>query len=159
MHETSDAIVTSFDDATPRREAVRAMGLAGVALLGIPSPAAAQAKAKSPNRAVAAETRKARRRRRRNRNPIGLTSAESEPFMVGANEGVVMKAFCPQGFIAISGGLQGVDPVTVPCMIRESHDEASGAAWVVNVFCSEAANTPLKVGVICFSRDSFRLQD
>ena len=89
---------------------------------------------------------------------IGLTSAVSDPFSLAANEGVTQKAFCPDGFISISGGLQGEQEVTAPCMIRESHPEPDGSAWVINVFSTEATNTDLRVGVVCFSRRSFELQ-
>ncbi len=147
--------IKPFDGETPRREAVRAIGAAGAALLGM-AGFAVGVEAKGKRRSAGAE--KKRKRKKCPCQPIGLASAESEPFMVSANAGVTMRAFCPAGFIAISGGLQGAREVTAPCMIRESHDESSGAAWVVNVFCTEATNTELRVGVICFSRDSFQLQ-
>jgi hypothetical protein len=76
---------------------------------------------------------------------------------LGANEGVTKKAVCPEDFIAISGGLQGASAVTVPCMIRESRVEPDGSAWVINVLCTEATNTDLVVGAICFRKSSFQL--
>lgn len=149
MDESRVAPIT-IGEPSPRRAAVRALGIAGAALLGLAGRD--QGLAKGINK------KKRKKHKKRHRLAIGLTSAESEPFSPGAGEGAVMKASCPPGFIAISGGLEGVEPVTAPCMIRESHDEADGSAWVINVFCTEATNTPLKVGVICFSRDSFRLE-
>jgi hypothetical protein len=46
----------------------------------------------------------------------------------------------------------------VSCKIRESRVEPVGGAWVINVFCAEATKTELRVGAICFSRDSFQPQ-
>jgi hypothetical protein len=139
--------ITPFDGATPRREAVRTIGAAGTALLGVVGlGAVAQSKGKS--RAVGTDQAI---------GLIGLTSSISEPFSLGANEGVTKRAACPDGFIALSGGLQGDSEVTVPCMIRESRTEPDGSAWVVNVFCTEATNTALRVGAICLSRSSFQL--
>jgi hypothetical protein len=90
---------------------------------------------------------------------IGLASALSEPFSLGKDQGVTKQANCPTGFISISGGLQGEAEVTAPCMIRESHPAPDGSAWIVNVFCTDATNTPLQVGVVCFSRGSFQLEE
>ena len=150
MIDSTD-VSTSPGDVSPRRAAVRTLGFAGAALLGLAGRDQGPAKGKTGKNGR-------KKHKKRHHFAIGLTSAESEPFSPGAGQGAVMKASCPEGFIAISGGLEGVDPVTAPCMIRESHDEPDGSAWVINVFCTEATNTPLKVGVICFSRDSFRLE-
>ncbi|MGH2616564.1 MAG: hypothetical protein ACRDJC_15090, partial [Thermomicrobiales bacterium] len=157
--DSSHDNTTPFDGATPRRQAVRTIGAAGTALLGVVGLGTA-ARTKGKNRSVGADHKKKRRKKCKCKaiERIGLTSAESEPFSVGANEGVTERVECPHGFIAISGGLEGVSEVTAPCMIRESHDEPDGSAWVVNVFCTKATNTELRVGVICFSRNSFRLQ-
>lgn len=40
----------------------------------------------------------------------------------------------------------GTGKVTAPCMIRESHVDPSGSAWMVNVSCTEATNTPTDRG-------------
>jgi hypothetical protein len=153
---TSYHNVPSFDGRAPRREAVRRLGAVGAALLGVIGLAPV---AQARNRQRAADKKSTNPWRKGCTCPlIGLTSAVSEPFSLGANEGVTRKAFCPEGFISISGGLQGEQEVTAPCMIRESHPEPDGSAWVINVFCTEATNTDLQVGVACFSRRSFELQ-
>jgi len=103
------------------------------------------------------KNRKKGRNSKGKRDKIGLTSAVSDPFSLPANSGLTQRAFCPEGFVAISGGLQGDSEVTATCMMRESHPAPDGSAWIVNVFCTEATNTPLRVGVVCFSRSSFRL--
>lgn len=148
------------DDETPRRDALRRLGLAGAALLGLANLEGTTANTRKSDRTVQGEKKKRKRRNKRTCTcqKIGLTSAESAPFLVGANQGVTRQADCPAGFIAISGGLEGVNAVTAPCMMRESHVDASGSAWIVNVFCTEATNTPLLVGAICFSEASFLLQ-
>ena len=156
MIELSRDGITLFDDETPRRDAVRSAGVAGAALLGLvglgaPTPA------KGKRRSAGAE--KKRKRRKCTCPLIGLTSAESEPFSLAAGTGVSKKAVCPDGFIALSGGLQGASEVTAPCMIRESRVEPDGSAWVINVFCIEATNIELVVGAICLSRNSFQLQE
>jgi hypothetical protein len=142
-HDTT----TPFDGDTPRRDAVRLMGAAGAALLGVVGlGAATPAPAKNRKKAKKKGTRK-----------IGLTSAVSDPFSLPANAGRTQQAVCPEGFVAISGGVQGDSEVTAACMMRESHPAPDGSAWIVNVFCTEATNTPLRVGVVCFSRRSFQL--
>jgi hypothetical protein len=101
---------------TPRRDAVRMMGAAGVALLGVVGLRdGAQGK-----------KRKQGRHKGGKRDKIGLTSALSDPFSLPANVGLTQRAFCPAGFVAINGGLQGVSDVTVPCMIRESRPTPDG---------------------------------
>jgi hypothetical protein len=153
MIDSSHDVTTPFAGETPRREAVRTMGAAGAALLGaLGLSAASRAKGKKRSK------KKKKKKKPCRCNLIGLTSALSEPFSVGADQGVTKKASCPAGFIAISGGLQGESEVTVPCMIRESRVEADGSAWVINVFCTEATNTQLRVGAICFSTSSFQQQ-
>ena len=44
--------------------------------------------------------------------------------------GVTKQALCPDGFVSISGGLQGEAEVTAACQIRESHPAPDGSAWV-----------------------------
>ena len=142
-HDTT----TPFDGDTPRCDAVRLMGAAGAALLGVVGlVAATPAPAKNRKKAKKKGTRK-----------IGLTSAVSDPFSLPANAGRTQQAVCPEGFVAISGGVQGDSEVTAACMMRESHPAPDGSAWIVNVFCTEASNTPLRVGVVCFRRRSFQL--
>lgn len=152
---------THVEDETPRRDAIRSLGIAGAALLSLTSLSRTASAASES--VVRDEKKRKHRNRKRNRKSctcqkIGLTSAESAPFEVGANQGVTRQADCAAGFIAISGGLEGVNAVTAPCMIRESHVDPSGSAWIVNVYCTEATNTPLLVGAICFSEASFQLQ-
>lgn len=133
---------------------MRTLSAAGAALLGMAGLGAAT-QAKGKKHSVGAENT---RKRKTCKCPlIGLTSAESAPFALGANEGVTKKAVCPEGFIAISGGLQGASAVTVPCMIRESRVEPDGSAWVIDVLSTEATNTDLVVGAICFRKSSFQL--
>lgn len=151
--------ITHAEEASPRRDALRTIGIAGAALLGLNRLTSTAAE--PDTRAVKGEKQRKHRKQRKKKacacSKIGLTSAESAPFTVGANQGVTRQANCPAGFIAISGGLEGVTAVTAPCMIRESHVDPSGSAWIVNVFCTEATNTPLLVGAICFSEASFQL--
>jgi hypothetical protein len=135
--------------ATPRRDAIRTIGAAGAALLGVVGLGAA-APAQGKNR-------KKGRNTKGKRDKIGLTSAVSDPFSLPANSGLTQRAFCPEGFVAISGGLQGDSEVTATCMMRESHPAPDGSAWIVNVFCTQDTNTALRVGVVCFSRSSFQL--
>ena len=137
-----------IDPGQTRRTAVRALAAAGAALLGVVGSSAGTA---------AKDAAPAKKKRPCKCQLIGLTSAESDPFMLDANKGVTKQANCPEGFVSISGGLQGEAEVTAPCMIRESHPAPDGSAWIVNVFCTEATNTPLRVGVVCFSRSSFQL--
>ena len=138
----------------PRREVIRALGALGVSIVG--ATAVSDVADAAKHKGVNSEKKKRKHRNKRHRL-IGLASALSEPFTLGANQGATVKASCPTGFIGISGGLEGESEVTSPCMIRESHVEPDGRAWKVNVFCLEATNTPLRVGVICFSEDSFQL--
>jgi hypothetical protein len=156
VFDSSHDITTPFEGDTPRRDAVRTMGAAGATLLGLAGLVGAAAQRKGKNRSVGTEKKK--KRKKCNCPLIGLTSAESEPFLLEAGTGATMKALCPDGFIALSGGLQGASEVTAQCMIRESHTEPDGSAWAVNVFCTEAANTDLVVGAICFSMRSFQPQ-
>jgi hypothetical protein len=149
--------ITPFEGETPRREAMRTMGVAGAALFSVVGLGAA-AQAKGKNRTAGAKKKRKRRNKKCKCPLIGLTSAESEPFSLAADSGATMKAVCPEGFIALSGGLQGESEVTAQCMIRESHTEPDGSAWVVNVFCTEATNVDLVVGAICFSLRSFQPQ-
>ncbi|MFN8661430.1 MAG: hypothetical protein U0075_06025 [Thermomicrobiales bacterium] len=137
-----------------RRDAIRALGVMGASLFGAASMLDAAGAAK--RKGVSGEKKKRRHRKKRPKL-IGLASALSDPFTLGANQGATVKAVCPAGYIGISGGLEGESEVTAPCMIRESHVEPDGQAWKVNVYCLAATNTPLRVGVICFSEDSFRL--
>jgi hypothetical protein len=153
MTAMPDDVTTPSAAATPRRTAVRTLGAASAVLLGAVGRGGI-AGPRGKARAVGAEKKK----RSCKCQLIGLTSAESDPFSLAAGTGATRKALCPDGFIAISGGLQGESEVTAPCMIRESHPEPDGSAWVVNVFCTEATNTDLRVGVVCFSRRSFQLQ-
>jgi hypothetical protein len=155
MTEASHDITTPFDDETPRRDAVRTMGAAGAALLGVVGRGVA-VQAKGQHRPVG--TAKKKKHKKCKCALIGLTSAESDPFSLAAGTGVTRKDLCPDGFISISGGLQGESEVTAQCMIRESHPEPDGSAWVINVFCTEDTNTDLRVGVVCFSKRSFQLQ-
>lgn len=151
--------IARVNNETPRRDAIRTMSLTGAALLGLASLSDTDTvQGKRTQRPVNTEKKKRKRKKRCTCQKIGLTSAESAPFTVGANQGETRQATCPAGFIAISGGLEGVNAVTAPCMIRESHVDPSGSAWIVNVFCTEATNTPLIVGAICFSEESFQLQ-
>ena len=155
MIASSRAIATTGDSETPRREAIRTMGAAGAALLGVAglaAPAQAQRKTRSVGEAKKGKKNQGKRAR------IGLTSAVSNPFSLAANTGVTQKAVCPTGFVAISGGLQGQTEVTVACQIRESYPSADGTGWNVNVFCTQDTNTPLQVGVVCFNRKNLRLQ-
>jgi hypothetical protein len=145
--------ITPFAGETPRREAVRTLGAAGAAFLGV-AGLASETQAKGKNGRVAAEHR--RRRRRCKCKPIGFASALSEPFSLQADTGVTMKASCPEGFFPISGGLEGATEVTANCQIRESYASADGSGWNINVFCAEASNTTLRVGVICFAESRFR---
>lgn len=143
-----------IDPGQTRRTAVRALGAAGATLLGLVGMDATTEAKSTPSAAAAAK-----KKRPCKCQLIGLTSAVSEPFSLEANKGVTKQANCPEGFVSISGGLQGEAEVTAPCMIRESHPAPDGSAWIVNVFCTEATNTPLQVGVVCFSRSSFQLQE
>ena len=72
-----------------------------------------------------------------------------------AGTGVTKKASCPEGFFPISGGLEGATEVTAACQIRESYASADGSGWNINVFCTEATNTDLRVGAICFAENRF----
>jgi hypothetical protein len=152
---TSDDIATPRDSGAPRREAMRAMGVTGIALLaGVGRGAAAQSPGK--DRSLRATKKKKRKRKKCNCPPIGLTFALSDPFAVAADTQKTEQAVCPAGFLALSGGLQGEEEVTVPCMVSESHVTADGSSWVVNVYCTEATNTNLVVGALCFSTSSFQ---
>jgi hypothetical protein len=143
-----------IDPGQTRRTALRALGTTGAALVGLVGSGRAAAKGTSR----AADAAPAKKKKPCKCQLIGLTSAESDPFTLEANNGVTKQANCPAGFVSISGGLQGEAEVTAPCMIRESHPAPDGGAWIVNVFCTQATNTPLRVGVVCFSRSSFQLE-
>lgn len=153
MPSSSDDI-TSLDEETPRRHAVRTMGAAGAVLLSVVSLGGSQAEGK--NGSLRADKKKKRKSKKCHCPLIGLTFAESDPFSVAAGAHKTEQAVCPAGFLALSGGLEGTGKVTVPCMISESHVTADGNAWVVNVFCIEATNTNLVVGAICFNESSFQ---
>jgi hypothetical protein len=157
---TSDDIVTPRDSGTPRREAMRAMGFTGAALLAVVGRSAA-AQPPGKDRSLSADKKRKRKRKHKKCNcpPIGLTFALSDPFSVAADTQKTEQAVCPDGFLALSGGLQGAEEVTVPCMVSESHVTADGTAWVVNVYCTEATNTNLVVGALCFSTSSFQPQN
>jgi hypothetical protein len=158
-----EAITSPFEDETPRRDAMRVLGSAGAALLGM-AGLSATALARGDNR-TGTEAR--RRRKRRKRRPcncpapsqINLTFALSDPFSVAAGAGVTREATCPAGFLALSGGVEGIaGELTSECMIRESHTDADGDAWIVNVFCTQATNVDLVVGALCFGKSSFHVQ-
>jgi hypothetical protein len=149
----SQQIVTPFDGETPRRDAVRTMGAASAALLGLLG-LSSSAEVRDKRHSAGSEKKRGKKHKH---HKIGLTSAESDPFTLTANNGVTRKATCPDGFVSISGGLQGTTEVTAACQIRESYPSADGTGWNINVFCTQDTNTPLRVGVICFSRNSFNL--
>lgn len=153
MVAPSQEITTPFDGETPRRNAVRIMGAASAALAGLLG-LSVSTEARGKHHSAGGE-RKGKKTHKSHK--IGLTSALSDPFTLTANNGVTRKATCPDGFVSISGGLQGDTEVTSACPIRESYASADGTGWNVNVFCTQDTNTPLRVGVICFSRNSFNL--
>jgi hypothetical protein len=153
--ERSQEDSNRFAGETPRRDAIRTLGRAGTAVLGLARLGATRQR---QGNAQSVTANKKGKKTSGKTTKIGLTSAVGSPFAVTAHSGTTQKATCPTGFVAISGGLQGQTEVTVACQIRESYPSADGSGWNVNVFCAQDTNTPLMVGVVCFNRKNLRLQ-